>query len=153
MYVIDTNSLVVLLLGMLDTKHLGRHKRASIYDEDDYNDLVDFIGSLNNLLVIPNVWTEVDNLLNDFSGEYKYPYITQITNLIKEANEQYLESYHATSHIAFIDLGVTDSILLTLAKDFDALITADSKLSDYAQALGTKVYDMVQLKQEKLLKY
>lgn len=153
MLLIDTNSLVIYLLGILDIKHLGKHKRASIYDENDFLDLAEFIGDPGRLLVLPNVWSEVDNLLNNFSGNEKYPYILAISSLIKESSEKYLETHIASASDMFSDLGVTDSLLLEAAKDCEAIITSDSQLSDYALAFGFKVYDMVKLKNEKLGNY
>lgn len=153
MYLIDTNSLVILILGLLNVKHLGKHKRASIYDEDDFIELLDFIEDPKNLVVLPNVWSEVDNLLNDFAGAEKYPYIQQIIEIIQNSSEIYLDTQSSTVHYAFPNLGITDSLLLTLGKDYDALITSDSQLSDYALSMGIFVYDMVKLKNEKLQKY
>lgn len=153
MYVIDSNSLVILLLGILDVKHFGKHRRSGIYTEEDFDELSLFIKSTENLLVIPNVWTEVDNLLNNFSGSEKYPYVLSITNMIKQSTEKYMETSIAIQCEAFYDLGVTDSLLLSLAKECDGLITADSALSDYALASGIKVYDMVKISNDRLRKY
>ena len=75
MILIDSNALVVLLIGLMDMSLIGVHKRASIYEEQDFNDLLFVIESFDNLVVLPNVWTEVDNLLNDFAGDHKYLYI------------------------------------------------------------------------------
>jgi len=72
MILIDANALVVLLIGIIDPRLFKTHKTTSIYEEQDYYDLLAIIGDLKNLVVLPNVWTEVDNLLNNFSGNYKY---------------------------------------------------------------------------------
>ena len=42
-----------------------------------------------------------------------------------------------------MDLGITDTLLLQVAKQCQLLITNDSRLSDYAIANGVLVYDMV----------
>lgn len=36
MILIDTNALVVLIVGLLDTGLLNRHKRTSIYEIEDF---------------------------------------------------------------------------------------------------------------------
>jgi len=147
MILIDTNSLLVLMIGLIDIRQVKTHPRLSIYDEDDYfNDLLSLIPDFRSLVVLPNVWTEVDNLLNNFQGYLKDRYVFEIKNLIKKSTEKYLETIQATEDYAFYDLGITDSLLLNYAAQCEMLITSDSKLSDYAISRGIKVYDLVQEK-------
>jgi rRNA-processing protein FCF1 len=143
MILIDTNSLIVLILGLMDPKLIGKHKRTSIYDEEDYYNLISIVSDLKILVVLPNVWTEVDNLLNGFGGEYKNAYVSTLSETIKKTSEEYLESIKATESYAFYDLGLTDSLILEQAKNCDLLITSDSRLSDYANSMGVPVYDIV----------
>lgn len=150
MLLIDSNALVVLIIGLIDTNLLSNHKRTSIYDEDDFLDLLGFISNIERLVVIPNVWTEVDNLLNDFSGNYKYPYLTHLTDTIKGTTELFLSSEIATSSPFFPELGLTDSLLIHYGVSCEFLITSDSKLSDHAIANGIEVYDLVKIKNLKL---
>ena len=149
MIIIDTNALVLLLVGSMDTKLIANHKRTSIYDEEDFYDLMDVIGDVKNLLVLPNIWTEVDNLLNNHSS-YKYAYIEKLTETIKGTTEEYLQSHIATSGDCFFDLGLTDSLILERAQNCKLLITSDSQLSDYAIAYGIEVYDLVKTKNLRL---
>jgi len=149
MILIDTNALVVLIIGLMDTKLFKNHKRTSIYEEKDFYDLQAVIGSLDRLIVLPNIWTEVDNLLNGFSGNYKSVYIETISTAIKTTSEKYIESANAIKHTYFAELGVTDSLVLEYSKECYMLITSDSKLSDYAIANGIKVYDMIKSRNER----
>lgn len=75
MKIIDSNALVVLIVGLIDPNLLKTYKRTSIYAEEDFRELLNVLGDLDQVVVLPNVWTEVDNLLNNFSGNYKYPYV------------------------------------------------------------------------------
>lgn len=143
MILIDTNALVVLLVGLVDVRLIAQHKRTSIYEEQDFYDLTSIISNLDNLVVLPNVWTEVDNLLNNFRGNHKYKYLQEISTIIKLSTEKYIESKTIIDHESFYDLGLTDSLLLKYADKCKLLITSDSALSDYAIANGIKVYDMV----------
>lgn len=72
MKIIDTNSLIILVLGLMDPRMIDTHKRTSIYDKSDFKALLSIIGDLKTLVIIPNVWTELDNLLNSFQGERKF---------------------------------------------------------------------------------
>lgn len=150
MILIDTNSLILLLVGIIDPNLIKQNKRTSIYEEQDFNDLLTFIGDINNLVVLPNVWTEVDNLLNNIHKNYKYQYIEKITLIIKSTTEKFLESSTATENQAFFDLGLTDTLLLEYARECQFLITLDSALSDYAIANGIRVYDIVKNRNNRL---
>ncbi len=150
MILIDTNSLIVLILGLMDPRLINNHKRTSIYEEQDFNDLISVIVRIDNLMILPNVWTEVDNLLNDFGGEQKYQYISRIIETMKLSSEKYIESIKAVQHYTYYDLGLTDSLILECAKGCEFLITSDSGLSDYAIANGVLVYDIVKNRNERL---
>jgi hypothetical protein len=150
MKLIDANALIILLLGLIDPKLINKHKRTSIYEEQDFDDLVAFVGDIKELVVLPNVWTEVDNILNNFSGNYKIKYIEQITSTIKLTTEKFIESKTATESIGFYDLGLTDSLMLEYSKECELLITSDSSLSDYAIAHGITVFDLVKNRNERI---
>ena len=151
MKLIDTNALIVLILGLIDPRLINTHKRTSIYQEQDYHNLISLIGDINNLVTLPNVWTEVDNLLNNtLNGKYQEGYIIQITNTIKKSTEKFIESNKATESKGFINLGLTDSLLLEFAKECEFIITGDSKLSDFARAHGIQVFDLVKNRNERL---
>ena len=150
MILIDANSLVVLLIGAIDPKLIASHKRTSIYEEEDYANLLAIIGSLDKLIVLPNIWTKVDNLLNSFSGNHKWKYVQAFKRLIQLTSEQYIKSSTAAENIHFSEIGLTDSLILELGKECELLITSDSKLSDFAKAEGIKVYDLVEIRNNRL---
>ncbi|MFP4370298.1 MAG: PIN domain-containing protein [Candidatus Kapaibacterium sp.] len=154
MKLIDTNSLIVLIIGLMNPEKIKGHKRTSIYDENDFHDLVQIIENYESIVTLPNIWTEVDNLLNDkFKGEDKNLYVRQLIYLMKSTTEKYFESRRIEDMeipTVFYDLGLTDALILECAKQCDLLITSDSRLSDYARAYGIKVYDMKDLKSQKL---
>lgn len=148
MIAIDTNALILLIIGSIDPRLFKNHKRTSIYSNEDYEYLTEIIGEYNRLIVLPNIWTEVDNLLNDFSGRYKDVYVEKMKYATREISEEYLKSFEATQNYAFFDLGITDTQVLSISKKCDFLITADSRLSDYAISLGVQIIDLVKRKND-----
>ena len=144
MKLIDTNSLVLLILGHIDTRLINSNKRTSIFEEQDYYDLFNVIGDLNNLVVIPNVWTELDNLLNKSIGKRKYDYVESFKQIVKKTTEEFLETRKGIECDSFNELGLTDSLLLEYATDCEIIITTDSCLSYHARANGVKVFVVVQ---------
>lgn len=150
MIIIDSNSLIVLLLGLINPSLKNKHSKTSIYNEEDYHTLVEVIKDIKSLIVLPNIWTEVDNLLNKFTGGYKDLYVQKIIQTIKETSEEYIESQSVENNYAFYDLGLTDTLILEYAKNCEMLITSDSQLSDYARANGVTVFDLKELKNESI---
>ena len=154
MILIDTNAFILLILGMIDKSLISSHKTTSIYTEQDFVDLLKIIrkAGWSKILVLPNVWTEVDNLLNRLAGNYKWPYIKLVRKLLEQTNERYLTSESGAHGMYFANVGLTDSLLVELGKECDLLITADSSLSNIATANGINVYDIVQRRNEDLRK-
>lgn len=150
MIVIDTNSLIILILGLIDPNLIDSHKRTSIYERSDYEALLTVIKDFKNIKLIPNVLTEADNLLNDLPGNLKEQYLTKIAKLMSVVKEEYIQSLEAPKDYAFRDLGLTDTLALKLAESCELLITSDSMLSDYAKSRNINVFDLVQYKNEKL---
>ena len=147
MKLIDTNALIVVVLGMINPKLVNTHPRTSIYEEQDFLDIINFIGEMENLIVLPNVWTEVDNLIENFKGNYRYKHLTNVVSLIEKTTEKFIPTVQATRSECFSYLGITDSVLFECAKNSDALISSDSKLSDFARAYGIHVFDVVKNRQ------
>ncbi len=154
MILIDANALVLLIVGMIDENLVGKHKRTSIYSRRDYQELRLVIKDFRRLVVLPNVWTEVDNLLNRFSGNHKWSYITLIKSMLEQTTERYVASVTGGVSDYFMSDGLTDALLIELGKEeqYDFLITGDSALSDIARANGIEVYDTVQRRNEDLRK-
>lgn len=151
MILVDTNSLILIVLGLMDPRLINTHSKTSIYEEEDFEHLMTFIGDLKNIVVTPNILTEVDNLLNNFSGNLKYPYINAFIKLITESSETYIRSMEVVEAHKFFNFGLTDSVILELAPKIDCLITSDSRLSDYATGMGIRTYDLIAQRNRRFL--
>lgn len=143
MILIDTNALLVLILGLIDPKSISKNKRASIYEEEDFNNLLYIIEDFNKLVILPNIWTELDNLLSNLTGDNKYRYCEILKRLSGQINEKYIASNIGINSDFFYQLGLTDSLIIYYGKNCDFIITADSSLADLALANQIMVYDLV----------
>lgn len=144
MILIDTNALLVLIIGSINRKLISKHKRTSIYDEQDFYNLLSRIGDFSKLVILPNIWTELDNLLNNFQKDYKYKYCGIVKKLSKEITEIYIETNIGTQSDWFYKLGLTDSLIIYHGKNCNFIITGDSTLADLARANQIIVYDLVE---------
>lgn len=151
MILVDTNALVLVVLGLMDIKLINSHKTTSIYEEEDFHNIMHLIGyDLKNILAIPNTLTELDNLLNSFGGSDRHLYHTTIRKILIETTEKIFPSLSVVDSHYLSILGLTDSIILSIADHFEALITSDSLLSDVAIANGILVYDMVKVRNNRI---
>lgn len=98
MILIDTNTLLVFLVGLMNPALIERKKRIKMYNAEDFENLLSFITSkigndYQKIITLPNVWTEVDNLLNHanlgIDGGNKFTYIQELKKLIFTTTEQY----------------------------------------------------------------
>lgn len=150
MIFIDTNALILLVVGLIDKSLISSHKRTSIYESTDFENLALLIGDLDKVVTTPNVLTEVDNLLNNFQRGHRWSYFQIFRELISKSTEKFLESKQIIDSDAFFEIGLTDTGVLEICKECDFLITGDSKLADYASAFGIKVVDLVKIRNERL---
>lgn len=150
MIFVDTNALILLIVGLIDKSLISSHKRTSIYDSVDFDNLAFLIGDLEKIVTTPNVLTEVDNLLNNFQKGHRWTYFQLLRELIFKSNEKYLQSKLCLDSNALFELGLTDTGVLEICKECDLLITGDSKLADYASAFGIKVIDLVKIRNLRL---
>ena len=147
---IDTNALLLLILGTINKRNIGNHPRLSVYTNSEFYAISELLGKNTRLVSSPNVWTEVDNLCNNIRGDDKIKYQTVLREIIKNSFEKFISSETGVELENFYYIGLTDSIVIELAKTCDILISGDSKMSDYARALGIKVLDLKGLANQRL---
>lgn len=142
MIVIDTNSLLVFIVGIINNaKHLN-HSRTSDFEIIDFKMLLNKIQDPRNLIVLSNVWTEVDNLLNESFQMNDLRYYRALKYLIKLSTEPHIKTIDIIQERTFEKVGVTDSLLLNAAIQTKELVTFDDDLERIANHLGIKVYNM-----------
>jgi rRNA-processing protein FCF1 len=154
MIILDTNSLLVLTLGLVDPNIVNSHERTSIYSKEDFDFLLDQIKDFKRLVIFPNVWTELDNLMKKYPLISRNKYVETLKVLTKETTEEFVRSVEGFEMYSFYKLGLTDSNILYYSTNFkcEYVITSDSNLSDHLIAHGVNVIDLVKIKNSKYSK-
>ena len=113
---------------------------------------MEIIQRSKKVIILPNVWTEVGNLLNNFTGRRKYQYYLAIKTIIQSTSEVYMPTSVSIEPIERqFNFGITDSLLLKFSlREGALLITGDSKLSDYVKAFNIEVFDVVENRNRRL---
>ena len=130
---IDTNLLVLLVVGSVDRKLVDTHPRTQRFTPEDYDRLFGIINALKHVFVTPNTLTETSNLLKQSRDKQA---IDRLRILIGESEEIVVASATAARNSAFAWLGLTDTVLLEAISAKRPLITVDLELYSAALSKG-----------------
>lgn len=130
---IDSNLLVLLVVGSVDRGQVGKHRRAQSFTPEDYDPLLRMINALKRVLVTPNTLTEASNLLESRDDRR---FLDRLRLVIEGSEEIVVVSAAAARNTAFPRLGLTDAALLEAVSEERPLITADLDLFLAASSKG-----------------
>lgn len=140
---IDTNLLLVLLVGNIDLRLIGKTARTEKYSCADYERIQDVLVWFNRLIILPQVLTEAGNLL-----KRNCPTASTLLDLQLElrrfvhaeaTRESRALSKRITNHPAFPDLGYADAAILNAANGKHLVFTDDGPLQGMAWYHGVDV--------------
>ncbi len=140
-YFVDTNLLILYVVGQEDPDIIAKHGRLEDYSIDDYILLSDLIAKVGQLFVTPNTLTETCNLLGQHGDPEKTRLLERLRYIIQTSNEVTVASSAAVSNATFHRLGLADCVLCEAATRDTPLITVDFRL--YLELLGKNGEDVV----------
>ena len=135
-YFIDTNLLVLLVVGSVGRELIEKHRRLREYSAEDYEILIKLLGRVERVYVTPNTLTETSNLLGQHRDPERSRFFDRLRYIIHESTEVVVASAQASSNSAFNRLGLTDAALLEAITPETPLLTVDFKLYLAANASG-----------------
>ncbi|KQP42476.1 hypothetical protein ASF49_01060 [Methylobacterium sp. Leaf104] len=127
-YAIDTNLLLLLVVGTASENFIRLHKRTNSYTADDFRLLVRILAYSDHVVVTPNVLTETSNLMRQFGHKGLDAVIEVFRHLVDGTVETFISSREAIAEPAFHKLGLTDAALLALQSEEIVLLTDDLDL-------------------------
>lgn len=128
---LDANLLVLLVVGLHGPASIGRHKRLQGFTPKDYDVLETAIGLADDVLLTPNTLTEASNLVRQTTEPLRSAAMLSLQHLIEHLPEVEMSGRDAARHRAFVRLGMTDAVLLTLLErqpGRTTLLTTDADL-------------------------
>ncbi len=137
--VVDTNLLLLLLIGIFDKHKIESTKLVNKYTIDDYHKIVYLIDYYSGTIIVtPNILTEICNLTDKINGESNYKFFQHLETFIKSQDE-YIESSRETmaqNNKCFIKFGLSDASIYNLAKNNKLVITDDLGLYHFIISQG-----------------
>ena len=143
---IDTNLLVLFVVGTAAKEYIAKHKKLSAFTVEDYDMLLRIVSGASEVLVTPNTLTETSNLAA-YIGEPARSKVLDVLRTVSATScERYVPSSAAAQRSEFIRLGLADAALLELSAKDVTLLTTDFGLYNAALAKGAKAFNFNHLR-------
>jgi predicted nucleic acid-binding protein len=142
---LDTNLMVVLVIGSCGVDKLKSHKRTLAYGPPEFRLLESLMSKFRRRLTTPNILTEVDNLARQFPAQEHESISLQTRRIVSTMFEVYQESGLHLGGEMHKKLGLTDAILVEQAERH-LIITADFPLANRISTLGRDVINFNHLR-------
>jgi hypothetical protein len=148
--IIDTNLLVLLIVGLTDCRLIGKHKRTRSFEVADYDLLVNALSMYDEIVVTPHILTETSNLIAQTAESVASSLRITLSELLKTQREEFEPSFDVIKHNSFLRLGLTDSAIMRLVEKNIPLITVDLDLYLAAEKHHPNVVNFTHLRQERM---
>lgn len=133
---LDSNFVVLFVIGSVSVDLIGRHKRLRAFREQDFELLVERIAGVE-LVTTPNIMTESSNLVGQgLYGALKKQTMLALKSFCDQTSESYVRSRDAAIQPEYARLGMTDAAWLALLDGSTTLLTVDLDLYLAAAARG-----------------
>lgn len=139
---VDTNLLILLLVGAYDRNRVERTRRIrDRFRAEDFDILVDVLGRFETRVTTPHILTETSNLLSQqLSGYVKDEVFSTFATLVStDWYERCASAATLVSVPAFLWLGITDVAISDTARGSYLVLTDDALLADHLGRLQVDV--------------
>lgn len=138
---IDTNLLLLYLIGSYDIEQIRDFKRTAHFNTDDFSNTLEFVESFEIKITTPHVLTEVSNLMGNRSE-----FFIMLESYIKLSEEKFIFSKDVCQEPYFRKFGLADMVTLETAKNSYLVFTDDRPLFGYLTNLGLDVVSLDQIR-------
>lgn len=129
--VIDTNILLLWIVGEVNRARIVKFKRTQQFVPEDFDLLLEIISHFNQIITTPNILTEVNSLMNQLGEPERSQALAVFAQGIPQLNEKYLESQEIVTEESFVKFGLTDCGIVKIISNQYLVLTDDLKLYNY----------------------
>jgi hypothetical protein len=126
---LDTNLMLLLIVGAYDPRCIATFKRTMKYTKDDFTLITGVANYFQRRVITPNILTEVDNLARQLPERDHRALSSIFGRIISSFFELYVPSADAFRTPEFAQLGLTDVATILSTNDL-LVITDDFRLSN-----------------------
>ena len=149
--IIDTNLMILYLVGKHNPDQIKSFKRTQPYTKDDFILLNRFIKFFKTLLTTPNILTEVSNLTSSLDEQTGVKFFVSFKKLIGTLKEEYINSIIASEGKVFSKFGLTDAAIAELANGNYLVLTEDLNLYCFLVRIGVDVINLNHIRSQQWL--
>jgi hypothetical protein len=143
--VVDTNLVLVLILGKYNPARIATFKNTSTYTAEDYILLTRFLRHFERRIALPNILTEVDNLSRQIDQREHVAISEALLHWQIGLDEIYLKSSLVIGSELHQKIGLTDSLIIALSEEF-LVLTADFPLASRLASMKRDVINFNNLR-------
>ncbi|MDM8515218.1 hypothetical protein QUF76_03375 [Desulfobacterales bacterium HSG16] len=148
---LDTNLLLLLVVGLYDENLIENHKRTSNFTKEDFALLKESLANCQVIWVTSHCLAEVSNLLKQSHANKSNKLMAFLKEIVSQFKESHIEKTIVFKQECFSRLGVADSAITVKAKRVDCVFTVDFDLYNEISRAGCKVINFNHLRMENML--
>ncbi|HSN88330.1 MAG TPA: PIN domain-containing protein [Thermoanaerobaculia bacterium] len=137
--ILDTNILLLHLVGRFDPSLISRFKRTAQFGKDDYLLLDRLLDRFETIVTTPGILAEVNSLSGQLPEPVRSQYFLLFSREIAAFQEDFVESRQLAALAEFVKFGLTDAGIGRVARERYLILTDDFRLSQYLGKLGHDV--------------
>ncbi|ASW82976.1 hypothetical protein EAY42_22570 [Vibrio anguillarum] len=122
---LDTNLLVMYLIGVYDKELVPQFKRTEKYSVDDFEFLEFYVGQFDKLIVTPHVLAETWNFIEKIPKHQFDDFLSKVVPHIEVFEEEYVNKKTLLSSKGFSYIGITDMAVIQAAKSKKCFVITD----------------------------
>ncbi|KKQ46175.1 MAG: hypothetical protein US63_C0005G0017 [Candidatus Moranbacteria bacterium GW2011_GWC2_37_8] len=126
--IIDTNLLVLYIVGFYDAEYIEKFQRVKNkgYTKEDFEALLKLVSPFNKIFITPQILAEVSNLtFNDIKDNRFLEYFNEVLRIIGDIEEHHISKNMLLKMPMLSKFGFTDSSIMELAQKEDLPVITD----------------------------
>ena len=138
--IIDSNLLILLIIGLHNESDITNHERTGSYCVDDFRFLKKVLSTTNKIILTPHIMSEVSNMLiegkSSKSGSLiNNPHFDESIKIVSNADEVYIKKEYLIENLKELaSVGFTDLSIIKAAKQLGcAVMTDDGRLMPWLE--------------------
>lgn len=139
---VDTNLLILLLLGQTRPDLIGKYPHTKEYSPEEFRMLSRLLSRFRFIRTTPHILTEVSNLSGKLGGDVLKAFRLHFAVSVEERT---CTIQRSTGNAYFTRLGFTDASICEIAGN-DLVLTADLPLANVLEHLGAHVINFNQIR-------
>jgi predicted nucleic acid-binding protein len=121
---VDTNLLVLFVVGAVNPDRISTFKRTSRYTTADHELLLRVLAEFKAWYMVPHVLAEVSNLI-DLRGDERQQALGFLKGTISLLTEAEMPSARAAEDVLYLELGLVDAAIGAVARAHDCTVLTD----------------------------